>query len=118
MREETPNDPKLSDGRSRHRLCGKVAGGEGGGSIDCDCGACSLERMVRPLRSNLDYSLITVRSGPNGAFLVFWRDKEPVIEIELSRDVGQAIAVQTGEWLMQAHPQFLFPGSFHSKVDK
>ena len=35
----TPNDPKLSDRRSRRRLCGDMDGGEGGGSIGCDCGA-------------------------------------------------------------------------------
>jgi hypothetical protein len=45
----SPNDPKLSDCGGWQPVCGDMAGGEGGGSIQDDSRSSSLQRMVRRL---------------------------------------------------------------------
>ena len=45
--DESPNEPKLSDGGGWQPLCGDADGGEGGGSIGADSRSRSMQRMVR-----------------------------------------------------------------------
>ena len=101
----TPNDPKLSDSPARRDPC--VEGGKAeAGSTGHDAQASSLQRMVRPLGTDVESRLLELERRVRALYLLNHDAKELVTDederarrLELGRDIDattEAVLLESG----------------------